>query len=110
MDTAEDVRHQRLLMLLRDECGGSKAQLAKRLDKAYAQVWQWVARNKSADGTYRSISAESARLIEQKFQKEIGWLDKPVTIYEQDVNINQGESIAMPRNDDINSMSINELI
>lgn len=74
MKTIEEIRHQNL-MIIRKECG-SISKIAEKTGKSYAQVHQWVKRTKSFKaGIPRSMSSASARLLEEKFDKEIGWMD-----------------------------------
>ena len=77
MKTVEETRHDRLLML-RDEYG-SVAELAKKLEKSYAQVSQWINRSVSTrNGQPRSMNSETVRDIELKTNKPRGWMDQPV--------------------------------
>lgn len=78
MKTVEETRHDRLLML-RDEFG-SVAELAKKLNKSYAQVSQWVNRSVSTrNGQPRSMNSETVRDVEIKTGKPRGWMDHPVS-------------------------------
>lgn len=90
MKTVEETRHERLLML-RDEYG-TVAALAKKLEKSYTQVSQWINRSVSTrNGQPRSINSESAREIEIKTNKPRGWMDQPVTQsqWEEELNMDQ---------------------
>ena len=74
MKTIEELRAEKLNKLL--DKSGSVADLAKKLDKSYAQVWQWINRwPRSKTGKPSAISSESARYIEAKFNKPSGWMD-----------------------------------
>lgn len=65
-----EIRRQRLLELLAEH-GGSKAELARAIGKAPAQVSQWV-------NQWRTIAEDTAREIERKTGKPPGWLDAPL--------------------------------
>ena len=106
METIEDIRHQRLLILL-SECGGSITKLSSKIDKSYSQTWQWVKRTKSVKtGLPRSINSLSARHIERVFNREPGWMDLPVTMT---APLEKG-GLSMLTEEEINSLRFDELI
>lgn len=111
METIEDIRHRHLLILLA-EYDGSVTKLSKQLDKSYAQVWQWVKRSKlSKTGLPRSINSKSARHIEQRCNKEPGWMDRQDTQDQhQQQQQQQKTTTNMLTNNEISAMSVNELI
>jgi transcriptional regulator with XRE-family HTH domain len=65
-----DIREIRVAQLQRalKEAGGKKAELARAIGKAPAQLSQWFS-------GYRTIEEDSAREIERKLRKPHGWLD-----------------------------------
>ena len=67
MKDIRDVRVDRLQLALK-EAGGKKAALARSIGKAPSQLSQWFS-------GYRTIEEESAREIERKLRKPLGWLD-----------------------------------
>lgn len=74
MKTIEEIRLGNLLTLI-DEYGTQRA-LGDALDRAPSQISQWATRAPSSEtGTPRSISSEIARYIEQKLNRERGWMD-----------------------------------
>lgn len=52
--------------------GTNKADFARRIDRAYAQVNAWIGKNPS-----KNIGHDNARNIEQCYNKPAGWLDVP---------------------------------
>lgn len=75
MKTIQEIRHYKFTRLIQ-EGNFTLAQVARRLGKQYPQVWQWSSRSVAkSNGLHRSIGSTSARLIEEKFDKEIGWMD-----------------------------------
>lgn len=74
MKTAEQIRRENLARLA-EECGGV-GKLAVMLDRAPAQVSQWLnASRDSKTGKPRAVSSASARYIEARCGKPKGWLD-----------------------------------
>lgn len=63
----KDIRLQKLRELLKEH-GDNKASLARTLGKAPAQISQWF-------NGVRTITEESARQIETKAKRPVGWLD-----------------------------------
>lgn len=77
MDTIEETRVKRLNILISEY--GTSAALAELLGIQEGQLSQW--RNRSIDSKTkrpRSISSDSARLIEERTGKPLGWMDQPV--------------------------------
>jgi hypothetical protein len=77
VELIEEIRRARLLLLI-EECG-TIAALAQKLDRQPAQVSQW--KNASIDNKSqkpRSMKSETARWIEQKTGKPVGWMDQPI--------------------------------
>lgn len=81
MDTIEETRLKRLLMLMRefrDECP-TKILFAEKIGKSDSQLNQWI--NQAPDSRTkkpRSINSASAREIESVCGKQRGWMDQPV--------------------------------
>lgn len=74
MITIEEIRLNNLRLLVK-EYGTQKA-LAEVLNKAYAQINQWMNRStNSKTGKPRSISSRMCREIEEKLEKPMGWMD-----------------------------------
>ena len=74
MKTCQESRRDNLKALA-DEYG-SNAALAKVIGKADAQIYQWLSASPDAKtGRPRAIHDDTAREIEQKCGKEIGWMD-----------------------------------
>jgi len=71
--TIDELRAEKLNKLLGKS---SVADLARKLEKNYGQVWQWLNRwPRPKTGQPSAISSESARYIEAKFNKPSGWMD-----------------------------------
>lgn len=68
MTTAADIR-RRNARLLADQCGGS-AEFARRIERDDSYVSQLIGETPA-----RNIGARTARLIEQCFGLDEGWLD-----------------------------------
>ncbi|WP_294261548.1 hypothetical protein [uncultured Comamonas sp.] len=76
MKTCSEIRHENLLKVIEE--AGSLQVVADRLDKSHAQISQLKTQAKhSGTGKPRVIGDDMARLIEEKFQLEIGWMDNP---------------------------------
>lgn len=76
-DTIEETYRKRLKMLT-DEYGGQK-KLSEVIEKSPAQISQWIkAAPDSKTGKPRSLKSETAREIEKRTNKPIGWFDQPV--------------------------------
>jgi hypothetical protein len=75
VQTIEDTRHARLLLLLREF--DTIQAFADRIERAHAQVSQWKNRSKRANGRVSTIDSDSARWIEGKTGKPRGWMDQP---------------------------------
>lgn len=74
MKTIEEIRRGKLDQL-RVQCRTVSA-LAEKLGKNQSQVSQWLNASKdSKTGKPRTINSESARMIEQAFGKNSGWMD-----------------------------------
>jgi transcriptional regulator with XRE-family HTH domain len=67
MTDVREIRLDRLHEALK-EAGGKKASLAREIGKSPAQLSQWFS-------GYRTIEEESAREIERRLRKPVGWLD-----------------------------------
>ena len=79
MDTIEDTRRKRLLILIAEYRTASA--LSKATDVDETQISQW--KNKSPDsktGRPRTMDSDSARHIESKTNKPRGWMDQPIEI------------------------------
>jgi hypothetical protein len=77
MDTIEDTRQKRLLILIAEYKTASA--LSDIVDISEAQLSQW--KNKSPDsktGRPRAMDSDSARNIEERTKKPRGWMDQPV--------------------------------
>ena len=78
MKTIEETYRARLRLLIAEY--GSQAALARAIDKAPAQISQWVNGSPSSiTGPPRSLKSETAREIEEKLNKPKGWFDQPIT-------------------------------
>jgi putative phage repressor len=75
MKTIEETRRAKLKTLIEEY--GSQAALARQIDKAPAQISQWINGTPSPTGKPRSLKAETAREIERKTGKPAGWFDQP---------------------------------
>ena len=76
-DTIEETYRKRLKMLT-DEYGGQK-KLSEVIEKSPAQISQWIkGAPDSKTGKPRSLKSETAREIEKRTNKPIGWFDQPV--------------------------------
>jgi phage repressor protein C with HTH and peptisase S24 domain len=74
MRPVRDIRRSRLAQLQREV--GSPAELAERIRKHRSQVYQWLAEPEGEnDRSWRAISDEIARHIEQVFGLPEGWMD-----------------------------------
>lgn len=74
MKTCSEIRHVNLLDLI-DKAGSIQA-VADRLGKDHAQISQLKTQAKhSKTGKPRLIGDDIARLIEARFELEIGWMD-----------------------------------
>jgi hypothetical protein len=76
VQTIEDTRHARLLLLLREF--DTIQAFADKIERAHAQVSQWKNRSKRANGRVSTIDSDSARWIEGKTGKPRGWMDQPI--------------------------------
>lgn len=77
VELIEEIRRCRLLLLISEY--GTIAALAQKLDRQPSQVSQW--KNASIDNKSqkpRSMKSETARWIEEKTGKPVGWMDQPV--------------------------------
>lgn len=74
MKTIEEIRRDRLALLIKE--AGSQAALSERIDKAPAQISQWLnASINSKTGKPRVMSNAIARELEGKTGKPQGWMD-----------------------------------
>ena len=74
MKTCSEIRHENLLKVIEE--AGSLQVVADRLDKSHAQISQLKTQAKhSGTGKPRVIGDDMARLIEEKFELEVGWMD-----------------------------------
>jgi transcriptional regulator with XRE-family HTH domain len=73
MRTVSEIRRARLLQLI--EQAGSIQAVADKIGRSHAQVSQWKNMNTRSSGRPSVIGAESARLIEEAFNKPRGWMD-----------------------------------
>jgi hypothetical protein len=74
MKTCHEVRKEQLAALVREL--GSVKLVADLIAKSETQVRQWLNASKdSRTGKPRGISDDMARFIEEKTEKEVGWLD-----------------------------------
>lgn len=74
MKLIDDIRRDNMTAL-REEHGGTAA-LAKQLDRSESQVSQWILGSAhSATGKKRGMRPDTARYIEKKCGKPVGWLD-----------------------------------
>ena len=74
MITIDEIRLNNLRLLVKEY--GSQKALSDALDKAYAQINQWI--NQSINwktGKPRTISSRMCREIETKLNKPTGWMD-----------------------------------
>jgi hypothetical protein len=82
MKTSSEIRHANLLTLI-EEAGSIQA-VAERLGKDHAQISQLKTQAKhSKTGKPRLIGDDIARLIEERFELEIGWMDNPHKVGDQ---------------------------
>lgn len=76
MKTSAEIRHANLIALINQ--AGSIQAVADKLGKDHAQISQLKTQAKhSKTGKPRLIGDDIARLIEEQFQLEIGWMDNP---------------------------------
>lgn len=74
MPTIDQIRRSNLLVLIQEH--GTSAALAKVIGKSDAQISQWkTAAPNSRTGRARGIADDTCRLIEQKTNKPMGWMD-----------------------------------
>ncbi len=74
MKTSSEIRHENLLKII--ESVGSLQTVADRLEKSHAQISQLKTQAKhSTTGKPRVIGDDMARLIEERFNLEVGWMD-----------------------------------
>lgn len=74
MKTCSEIRRENLLKVI--EVAGSLQEVANRLDKSHAQISQIKTQAKhSKTGKPRVMGDDVARLIEDKFGLEVGWMD-----------------------------------
>lgn len=74
MKLIDDIRRDNMAAL-RDEHGGT-AGLAKQLERSESQVSQWILGSAHSEtGKQRGMRPDSARYIERKCGKPVGWLD-----------------------------------
>lgn len=78
MRTIDDIRHERLLELIRE--AGSIQALADRLEKSHSQISQLKTRAKYPNGTRKTIGTSLAREIEHKCDKPEGWMDSDPSV------------------------------
>jgi hypothetical protein len=77
MKTIDQIRRERL-QLLRHDFGGV-GKLAEQLGKSSSQVSQWLnASAHSETGRSRVIADDSAREIEEKCGRPVGWMDTDI--------------------------------
>lgn len=81
MKTIEETYREKLQILIAEY--GTQAALARKIDKNPAQISQWLNGVAGASGKPRSLRAETAREIERKTGKPLGWFDQPVVISNQ---------------------------
>ena len=77
MKTIQETYREKLQILITEY--GSQAALARQIDKAPAQISQWINAVPSSTGKPRSLKAGTAREIERKTGKPTGWFDQPET-------------------------------
>lgn len=75
MKTIEETYREKLRILIAEY--GSQATLARQIEKNPAQISQWINGTPSTTGKPRSLKSETAREIERKTGKPIGWFDQP---------------------------------
>lgn len=76
MQRIEEIYRARLRLLV-EELGTQRA-LAERIEKAPAQISQWLnASPDSKTGKPRTMDRQTAREIERLFPKPDGWMDQP---------------------------------
>jgi len=74
MKTCSEIRHDNLLDIIKQV--GSVQAVADRLEVSYARISQLKTRARHpATGKPRGIGDDTARLIEEKFGLEHGWMD-----------------------------------
>lgn len=74
MRTIDDIRHERLLELIRE--AGSVQALADRLGKSHSQISQLKTRARyNAAGGRKSVGTTLAREIERTMELPEGWMD-----------------------------------
>jgi len=75
MKTIEDIRHARLLELLRSPDFPTLQSLADCLERSPTQVSQWKNQSKRSGGGRCNIDSDSARHIETRTGRPVGWMD-----------------------------------
>lgn len=73
MKTIDEIRHERLLLLLQEY--PTVQALADKIERKAAQVSQWKNRSMRTTGTPATIDSDSARHIEERTGKPRGWMD-----------------------------------
>lgn len=74
MKTCSEIRLENLLTII--ERAGSLQEVADKLEKSHAQISQLKTQAKhSKTGKPRLIGDDTARLVEQRFGLEVGWMD-----------------------------------
>lgn len=77
MQTIDDIRHARLLLLINEY--KTQAALARTISKSPAQISQWVNRSpNSKTGKPRVMEGSTAREVEKACAKPTGWMDQPI--------------------------------
>lgn len=78
MQTTDDIRLERLLLLIKEH--KTQAALARKIGKNPAQISQLVTRSPdSKSGKPRVMGGNMAREIEKACGKPVGWMDQPVS-------------------------------
>lgn len=73
---AKETRRLNLIRFRDEECGGSTAELARKIDKSPSYASRMLYTIDKAQA--RRISEDMAREIEGTLHKPAGWLDRPV--------------------------------
>lgn len=107
MDTIEETRRKRLLLLIEEF--GSAAKLADVIQVSQTQISHW--KNRTPDyktGKPRAMDSITARNAEVLTKKPVGWMDQPVISADEEfknallvIQRTPIEKIAKNRNDDI---------
>lgn len=110
--TIEDIRHARLLQLLDEPGIGGVQGLADKLGRTYAQISQWKNRSarkkKGVIVGVSNIDSDSARYIEGKCKKPVGWMDNDPVYDERPIVVQPPRAGEEPPRPDFKSRHVSD--